>query len=687
VTATRELRAADVSTRPWLWLAVACVALVAVAEMALLWVGTSYLGAGYNAPHIEPATFVLAFVPSALVLDTWLVLLVWLVALPLLSRVMRSRLQLLCAAALLAGGAPAALAGLRYNVYSMLGAMFSVALVSQSSTLGPSALFAEVLSESPALVLAALPLAIVAFACLWMAGRIERRIGPLAIPPPPLRAIALGVAVSGSVGAGLLAIAQWKDSPLLFGFEQRLSGATLSAVVARLSDFDSDGVGAFDRPGDPAPFDASIHPYAVDVPGDGRDQNGIGGDHPVDFDELPEPSVVPVALGARPHVLLVYLESFRFDLIGARLHGQEVTPFLNRLAREGGSSAHAYVHSPWTLASRTHLWSGRLWHAPGDPTLVDDFKSRGYTVAWLSGQDDSYGDSARRLGAERADLFYDARQDLDRRTSRSIAPISLQVSWKTLTGHALDYLAQADPSRPLFVYLNVVDTHYPYWHAELDPILGTPPLDRRDIRAAHAREVFEAYANTAANVDRAVQTVFEALRARIGAADLAVIVTADHGETFYEHGALGHGQSLDALETRVPFIVWGLGGDWREPIAASDVRQLLLGHLDLAGPPDSARPHFVSDPEHRLLQYAPSLEQPRYIALRGSEDLLLYDFADARFAGSRGESAPVALAPDDSSRGNELIWRWESLQRRALEPGFVAQPLQAARVAGAVGSR
>src|SRR5262249_51793600 len=150
---------------------------------------------------------------------------------------------------------------------------------------------------------------------------------------------------------------------------------------------------------------------------------------------------------------------------------------------------------------------------------------------------------------------------------------------------ALDYLAKVDASRPLFVYLNVVDTHYPYWHSELDPILGTPPLERSDIRAAHANQVFEAYANAAANVDRAVQTVFEAFRARIGGADLAVIVTADHGETFYEHGALGHGQSLDALETRVPFIVWGLGGDWREPIGASDVRELLLGHLDAVGPP------------------------------------------------------------------------------------------------------
>src|SRR5262249_32441055 len=161
------------------------------------------------------------------------------------------------------------------------------------------------------------------------------------------------------------------------------------------------------------------------------------------------------SLGARPHVLLVYLESFRSDLVGARLGGKEVTPFFNRLAREGGASSHAYVHSPWTLASRTHLLSGRMLHAAGDPTLVDDFKSRASPGAWLWGQADSYGDSATRLGASRAVVFYAARQDLDRRTSRSTAPISLQVSWKTLTGHALDFLAHVDASQPVFVYLNV----------------------------------------------------------------------------------------------------------------------------------------------------------------------------------------------------------------------------------------
>jgi hypothetical protein len=682
VTLPDAVRAAKrASTRPWLLLLLACVAVVWAAETALLWKGTSYLGAGYNAPRIDAATFLLVFLPSALLLDAWLVLLIWTVTLPLLARLTRSRLQIFCGAALLAAGVPVALAGFRYNVYSMLGATFSVALVSSSSTLGPSALLAEALREAPGLLFAGVPLALAALVGAVAVRRFEQRLGAVdRLTPPPWRRLSFGMGITGALGALLLTLTAWKDSPLAWGFEHRMSGAALFDVLGRVTDVDADGFGALARPNDPAPFDPRIHPYAVDVPGNGRDENGIAGDHPAGFDPDAASQAAPVALDGRPNVLLVYLESFRADLLGARIDGREITPFLNRLAREGGASSHAYVHSPWTLSSRMQLLSGRLLHTAGETTLVDDFASRGYTVAWFSGQDDSYGDSANLLGAERADIFYDARQDIHRRTSRSTAPVSLQVSWKTLTGRALDFLSEVDTSRPLFLYFNVVDTHYPYWHSEIDPVLGEHALGRDDIRADRARTVFEAYANTAANVDRAAEMVFDAFRWRFGGADLAVIVTADHGESFYEGGALGHGQSLEPLETRVPFIVWGMGGEWREPIATSEVRAQLLRHLGNGGPAAEVRPHFVPDPDHRVIQYAPTLEEPRAIALRGAQDVLLYDFANDRVELAR-EGAGAQVLP--AERGHELIWRWEALQRQALEPQTKAAGVRAARLGAA----
>ena len=73
-------------------------------------------------------------------------------------------------------------------------------------------------------------------------------------------------------------------------------------------------------PSDPDAFNASIYPYAVDVPGNGIDEDGVAGDLPADRGTVSRRAVPAAAPWARtPDVLLFVLESFRADLVGARL--------------------------------------------------------------------------------------------------------------------------------------------------------------------------------------------------------------------------------------------------------------------------------------------------------------------------------------------------------------------------------
>jgi hypothetical protein len=55
--------------------------------------------------------------------------------------------------------------------------------------------------------------------------------------------------------------------------ERKASGLALSALAERVTDFDFDGHGLAKRPLDQAPFDASRHPFALDQPGNGIDEN------------------------------------------------------------------------------------------------------------------------------------------------------------------------------------------------------------------------------------------------------------------------------------------------------------------------------------------------------------------------------------------------------------------------------
>jgi membrane-anchored protein YejM (alkaline phosphatase superfamily) len=112
------------------------------------------------------------------------------------------------------------------------------------------------------------------------------------------------------------------------------------------------------------------------------------------------------------------------------------------------------------------------------------------------------------------------------------------------------------------VYDNIVDTHFPYTHSEVDDMLGSARLSRENIRSSHADEVFRACTKTARNVDHAVERVITSSREAIRHEDHGILITADHSQAFYENGMLGHDQSLQPLQTQVAFILWGIGGEW-----------------------------------------------------------------------------------------------------------------------------
>ena len=99
------------------------------------------------------------------------------------------------------------------------------------------------------------------------------------------------------------------SEPVEAGLRRKPSARAMAIVVNRLSDVDRDGYGVGARPTDANPFDASVHPYAVDVPGNGVDEDGVGGDLPVADAAYNEGATNAPAWAWKPDVILVLLES------------------------------------------------------------------------------------------------------------------------------------------------------------------------------------------------------------------------------------------------------------------------------------------------------------------------------------------------------------------------------------------
>lgn len=633
--------------------------MVGLVEMVLLELGSTYFTSGYNSAYIDGVLLISAFVMSAVVLDAALVLGIWALTLPLLRRVGPSTLQIFGLAGLIALVIPLGLDFARKRLYVVLGDMLRVDLLWQVSGASASGSAAMIMAHAPSLgLVAALGVGSVV-AVLIGARRLEPR-GVMGFKPPDTRSLWLGCLGATALGAMILVLPSAAASRVQYGLRGKQSGTLVARLVQWVTDVDRDGFGVLSQPPDPAPFDGSIHPFAVDLPDNGIDENGLAGDHPGDFE--PQRPVREDGLGgdARPDFLLVLLESFRGDILFRELKGRPVTPFMNQLARSGAHSERAYVHSPLTSGSRAQLFGGELVPYPGQTTLIDDFREIGYEIAYFSGQDDSFADGKELLGWDRVDHFYDARQDKERKTSRSTNPIGLQVSWKVVLERAREFLDARGSSRPLFLYVNLVDTHFPYHHHEIDDILGIEPISRHEIRPERVARVWETYLNTAANVDRAIDELVGAWRAHLGR-EHGILITSDHGQAIYDSGYLGHGQSLGDDQARVPFILWGIGGVWPEPLGLADVRGLLRRNLTSRWTTEVPRARFVPQRDRAIIQYMSKIHHPLLLGLRAFDRTTLYDFKNDQVRILDANQEVVELGEEEAdSAFASLIWNWEA---------------------------
>jgi arylsulfatase A-like enzyme len=462
----------------------------------------------------------------------------------------------------------------------------------------------------------------------------------------------------------VLAAAVTASSALENSLLRKPSGQALRFVIAAATDVDGDRFGIVGRVADPDPWNASVYPYAPEIPGNGIDEDGVGGDLPAGPGYV-EPSPPAEEWRRRPDVVLIVLESFRADLIGARYQGKPITPVMNALAERGASSRAAYSHNGYTVQSRFHLLAGSFIARRHAPTLVDDFNTNGYVTGYFSGQDESFGAEEYGVGFARADRSYDARSDEARRYSTYSTPGSLAVAHRAVQEHIEKFVdGQGRDAAPLFLYVSFEDTHFPYSHEGIETLVSGVRLPRSRIGPDERDALWATYANTAANVDRAVGEVVDHVR-RVRGREPAVIITADHGESLFEGGFLGHGYGLDDAQTRVPLIVTGLPMRIREPFGQVDLRQALLSALSV--PPEVAAAPVVEAAGEPLFQYLGDVRSPSQIGFVWPDGRLVYDFRRRRVQIGGGTWRPPSeLTSSERERFLRLIhqWEWMNIARR-----------------------
>jgi arylsulfatase A-like enzyme len=277
--------------------------------------------------------------------------------------------------------------------------------------------------------------------------------------------------------------------------------------------------------------------------------------------------LAPVHAGK--NVILVSVDTLRADRVGCYGYSRQTTPHLDALSADSAIFLRTYAPSGWTLPSHVSLLTGLnvMSHRvegekdrmdPDLPTLAGELKKQGYFCAAMT----SGGFVSPIFGF---DLGFDTFQLGDWGIFKLDAAARLgRAAADWLRGHG---------DRSFFLFLHTYQCHSPYDLPEPDRSAFLPPGAPARLRdPMHAvggqagifkplpeedrRNASDLYDAEVRYVDRGlIGPLLDALH-ETGLYDRTLlIVTSDHGEEFYEHGAWTHGPDLYDESLKVPLVV------------------------------------------------------------------------------------------------------------------------------------
>ncbi len=425
------------------------------------------------------------------------------------------------------------------------------------------------------------------------------------------------------------------------------------------TDFDRDGYSWFSQQIDDAAFDSARHPFALDVPGNGVDEDGLGGD--LVLNEPAKAQSTPKFV-RRPHVIHVIFESARSDLIGKRVNGKAVAPNLEALAASG-SVLPAYSPLGFTAGSLKAMFSGRIEPPLGTPSLFTDFKANGYRVGVFSGQAERFGDISSTLSMEKsADVFIDAEKLKHERAYGYASLASLKLDESVLLREFEKAYGQPKMwEQPNYLYFNFQSAHFPYHHPGMPDLIEAKPIPRGDINKANAAWVERTYWNALAYADSALGELISDLKRMNAWENTILIVTGDHGESLFEDGFLGHGHIINKRQYQTAMVISKPGYGGTGPVGLVDYRSIIHAAVDGSAAPARTVP---------VLMHIGPLDTPAAIGMAGLDGEMTILKLDSKEAQIGENARPVSLAKLNSAGRAQVdqlvhIWgkeRWRRLQ-------------------------
>lgn len=292
-----------------------------------------------------------------------------------------------------------------------------------------------------------------------------------------------------------------------------------------------------------------------------------------------------------PNVVLITVDSWRADRLGLYGNPRDTSPFLSELAKTSLVFDRAVATSSWTwptmVSVATGLYPGRHGVQQPDDALCTDADTIAETLhqaGWrtgFAGSNQYFEPKAN--GYQQGFEYYWAGGD---------------ETYARVLEYA-GYFLEGAHEEPFFLHAHLFDPHCPYdpseaalatvktepaaprglseedalWSLPAEQVVhrlchAVPPVDPsvHDIEAkeftgsSDPQDYLDYYDAELLETDQAIRDLAKLLGSTRDWENSWVIITADHGEEFGEHGRLGHGGNLYAETTWVPLIIRPPGG-------------------------------------------------------------------------------------------------------------------------------
>lgn len=311
---------------------------------------------------------------------------------------------------------------------------------------------------------------------------------------------------------------------------------------------------------------------------------------------LPSASQKTIAPQNSPNILVIVMDTARaanFSLYG---YQRSTTPNLEQFAQESVLFKHAISTAPWTLPSHASLFTGFISYIHGSThgktedtyaiplhesynTLAELLNLHGYISAGVvantaclppsSGLDQGF--NYYWWGRSRDDVLLLPTVCLPVLGSnsnnylKSICGVTTLNSAKRINKIAISWLKK-HRNQPWFLFINYMEAHgIKYLPSPYSKLFTKPPLpslpknpeESKVIAASNEKveRMLSWYDNQLASLDNQIALLFESLKEMGLFEETIIVVTADHGELFGEHGDFGHEFWLYQELLHIPLIV------------------------------------------------------------------------------------------------------------------------------------